>query len=64
MGTCTRCAGLAKALRSAEKQNLDHVKRTDALETLLRELLDHGEFAPAVLELGQAALARLTGRPA
>jgi hypothetical protein len=63
MGTCTRCAGLAKALRSAEKQNLDHVKRTDALEALLREMVDRGEFAPAVLERLQGAMTRLTRWP-
>jgi hypothetical protein len=63
MPTCTRCAGLTKALRSAEKQNLAHVKRADALEALLREMVDRGELAPAVLGRLQGGMTSLTRWP-
>jgi hypothetical protein len=61
MPTCSRCNGLTKALLSAEKQNLAHVKRADSLEALIRDMLDHGKFSPAVLERVQTTLDRLPG---
>ncbi|MHC1791817.1 hypothetical protein [Solidesulfovibrio sp.] len=59
MTSCPRCAGLAKALRAAERRNLAHAKRATALETLVKEMLDHGDFSPHMLKRLQASKLRL-----
>lgn len=61
---CPRCAGLARALRAAETRNLDHAKRTLALEHLVKEMLDHGEFSPHMLKRIQDSKLRLDAEQA
>jgi len=59
MGKCPRCAGLEKALHAAETRNMEHSKRETALEGLVKEMLDQGEFSPLMLERIQASKLRL-----
>lgn len=59
MEKCPRCVGLAKALRAAERRNIEHAKRAAALEALIKEMLDHGDFSPHVLQRLQASKIRL-----
>jgi hypothetical protein len=59
MPDCPRCAGLKRALHAAEERNLEHAKRETALEGLVKEMLDYGEFSPHVLKRIQASRIRL-----
>jgi len=59
MTPCPHCAGMAKALRAAETRNLEHAKREEALELLVKEMLEHATMPTTMRSRIRASALRL-----